>query len=285
MNSITRAPHSKAVVVLVHGMQEYSGRYQNFCEYLAKHGYSSIRYDLLGHSRQLAAQLKGYFGFKGWHNFVSQLHNYVREAHTQFQGQPVILFGHSMGTIIIRSYLQKYDDFDGIILSGAPFYNPLWALGKLISSGIVLVKGQKSKSRLLDKLTTGSFIKSIPHPRTPLDWLSHNRKDVQSYIADPDCGFSFSSQGYNDLYEGMREIGHLRFFHSHHPVPVLFLNGRDDPCAGNPSQLKKTIQALLRAGYKDRTHHSYPHMRHEILFEKKSQMVMGDIVSCLDRKF
>ncbi|HJA24370.1 MAG TPA: lysophospholipase [Candidatus Limosilactobacillus intestinavium] len=284
MESITRAPHSKAVIVLVHGMQEHSNRYQAFCDYLAQHGYSSVRYDLIGHGQNLPAQLKGYFGFKGWHNFIFQLHKYVQLAHREFPDQPVILFGHSMGTIIIRSYIQKYDDFDGMILSGTPFYNPLWVFGKLISSGIVMAKGAKSKSRLLDKLTTGQFIKKIPHPKTNLDWLSHNSKDVQSYIDDPDCGFSFTSQGYNDLYEGMREVGHLRYFHSNHPVPVLFLNGRDDPCAGKKSQVQSSLNMLVKAGYHDMTHHSYPQMRHEILFERDATVVMNDIVNWLERK-
>lgn len=285
MDVITKASHSKAVIVLVHGMQEYSNRYQPFCEYLAKHGYSSIRYDLIGHGQHLPANLKGYFGFKGWHNFVSQLHRYVQKAHADFPDQPVILFGHSMGTIIIRSYLQKYDDFDGMILSGVPFYNPLWIFGKALSSMIVRVRGEKSKSHLLDKLTTGSFIKDIPHPKTKLDWLSHNDKDVKDYISDPDCGFSFTSQGYNDLYEGMREVGHLRFFHSQHPVPILFLNGQDDPCAGKKFQVRASIKALRQAGYHDLIHHVYPKMRHEILAERDASVVMHDIVTWLDRKF
>lgn len=284
MDAITRAPHSKAVIVLVHGMQEHSNRYQAFCDYLADHGYSSIRYDLIGHGQHLPDQLKGYFGFKGWHNFLTQLHKYVQLAHSEFKDQPVILFGHSMGTIIIRSYIQQYDDFDGMILSGVPFYNPLWVFGKLLSSEIVWFKGAKSKSPLLDKLTTGQFIKNIPHPKTKLDWLSHNPNDVQSYIKDPDCGFSFTSQGYNDLYEGMREVGHLRSFRTHHPVPVLFLNGHDDPCAGKASQVKASITTLINAGYRDLTHHSYPQMRHEILFERDSSIVMNDIVKWLDQK-
>lgn len=285
MDLITAAPHSKAVIVLVHGMQEYSNRYQAFCNYLNDHGYSTIRYDLIGHGQHLPAKLKGYFGFKGWHNFITQLHHYVRLAHTRFPGQRVILFGHSMGTIIIRSYLQKYSDFDGLILSGAPFYNPLWAAGKMLSAGIVRIKGARSKSRLLDKLTTGGFIKSIPHPRTKLDWLSHNPKNVQKYADDPDCGFSFTSQGYNDLYEGMREVGHLRHFRSQHPVPILFLTGRDDPCAGNKGQVQETLKTLVKAGYHDLTKHRYPRMRHEILFEDKSMVVKHDIVDWLDHKF
>lgn len=145
---ISKAPHSKAEVVLVHGMQEYSERYANFGKYLTAQGYSCIRYDLLRHGKKLSLKKHGYFGKNGWQKLLQQLHQHVQQAHLQFPDQKVILFGHSMGTIIIRSYLQRYRDFDGMVLSGVPYYNPLWRVGKLLSKMIISVKGKRSTSRL-----------------------------------------------------------------------------------------------------------------------------------------
>lgn len=282
---ISEVPHSKAVVILVHGMQEHSDRYKDFCNYLKTNGYSSIRYDLLGHGKKLAPQRRGYFGVNGWQNLLQQLHQYVQQAHRQFAGQKVILFGHSMGTIIIRSYLQHYHDFDGIILSGVPYYNPLWRVGKLLSKAIIFIKGSHNTSRLLTKLTTGGFNKKINRPLTKFDWLCKNHLDVQSYIHDPACGFPFTNQGYHDLYNGMGELGNLRHFTSKHPVPVLMLSGADDPCTGNQEQVKSSFSMLNKAGYHDLTLKIYQQMRHEILFEKNAAVVKRDIVNWLDQHF
>ncbi|KRN58199.1 alpha/beta fold hydrolase [Limosilactobacillus secaliphilus] len=282
---ISEVPHSKAVVILVHGMQEYSDRYADFCKYLNDHGYTSIRYDLLGHGKKLDAQQRGYFGKHGWRNLLEQLHQYVQQAHAQFPGQHIILFGHSMGSILIRSYLQRYQDFDGMILSGVPYYNPLWRVGKLLSNTIIHFRGGHRTSRLLAKLTTGGFNKKVSHPLTKFDWLSHDRSNVQSYIHDAACGFPFTNQGYSDLYDGMGELGRLRHFTSKHPVPVLFLKGADDPCAGNRSEVKSSIDMLKNAGYRDLTLKIYQKMRHEILFEKNAHVVKKDIVNWLDQRF
>lgn len=266
-------------------MQEYSDRYKDFCQYLNDHGYSSIRYDLLGHGKKLAKSKRGYFGVDGWQNLLDQLHQYIQQAHSQFAGQKVILFGHSMGTIIIRSYLQHYHDFDGMVLSGVPYYNPLWRGGKLISKVLIKLKGPRGISQTLTKLTTGGYNKKIKRPLTKFDWLCHNRADVLAYIKDAACGFPFTNQGYSDLYDGMKELGKLRHFTSKHPVPALLINGQDDPCAGSRSQVKSSFNALKGAGYHDLTLKVYHHMRHEILFEKNSAVVKRDIVNWLDRRF
>lgn len=282
---ILTAPHSKAAIILVHGMQEYSDRYQGFCQYLQENGYSNIRYDLLGHGKKIAAEKRGYFGVHGWQNLLEQLHEQVKTAHQEFSGQPVILFGHSMGTLIIRSYLQHYQDFDGMVLTGSPYYNSLWRLGKILSRIIIAAQGPHNTSGLLSQLTTGGFNKNIKKPRTDFDWLCYNRADVQAYIQDAGCGFPFTNQGYSDLYDGMGELAQLKHFTSQHPVPALLLSGKDDPCAGNFKQVSDSVNTLKNAGYQDLTAKTYPHMRHEILFEKDKDLVEKDIIHWLDRKF
>lgn len=284
MKEIHATPNSKAVIVLVHGMQEYSDRYQSFCDYLAQHGYSYIRYDLLGHAKDCPKAERGYFE-NGWQGLVDQLHHYVKLAHEKFPGQKVVLFGHSMGTIIIRSYLQQYDDFDAIMLSGAPYYNTAWKTGKTLANIIISFHGEKGISPTLGKIATGGFNKKITHPQTKLDWLCHNPTDVQNYIKDDGCGFPFTNEGYRSLFIGVGDLGKLRSFRTQHPVPLLFMHGVDDPCAGSAQQVHDTVATLEQAGYSDLTEKDYQGMRHEILFEKNGEQVKADVVDWLAAKF
>jgi alpha-beta hydrolase superfamily lysophospholipase len=283
MEKIHETPNSKAVVVLVHGMQEYSDRYQDFCDYLADHGYSYIRYDLLGHAKDLPKKERGYFK-NGWQGLVDQLHHYVKLAHEKFPGQKVVLFGHSMGTIVIRSYIQQYDDFDAIMLSGAPYYNSAWKAGRTLANMIISFHGERGISPTLGKLATGGFNKKIYRPRTGFDWLCYNPEDVDNYIKDDGCGFPFTNEGYKSLFIGMGDLGKLRDFQTKHPVPLLFMHGVDDPCAGDMDQVYDTVGTLKDAGYRDLTEKDYEGMRHEILFEKDGVKVEEDIVEWLDQK-
>lgn len=66
-------------------------------------------------------------------------------------------------------------------------------------------------------------------------------------------------------------------------MPILFLNGADDPCAGNIAQVKQTAHVLQNAGYHDLTFKRYQNMRHEILFEANAMVVKQDIVNWLDQ--
>lgn len=170
-------------------------------------------------------------------------------------------------------------------MTGSPYYNSLWRLGKILSKVIISTQGPHNTSGLLSKLTTSGFNKNIKEPRTDFDCLCYNRADVQAYIQDAGCGFPFTNQGYSDPYDGIGELGQLKHFTSRHPVPALLLSGKDDPCAGNSKQVSDSVNTLKNAGYQDLTAKTYPHMRHEILFEENKDLVEKDIVHWLDRKF
>ena len=52
----------KATVLILHGMQEHSGRYKNFAEYLANNGFAVLLYDHLGHGKTAENRVElGYF--------------------------------------------------------------------------------------------------------------------------------------------------------------------------------------------------------------------------------
>ncbi len=48
----------KATLLIVHGMQEHSGRYSEIAEYFANHGIAVVTYDHLGHGRSVRRKRK-----------------------------------------------------------------------------------------------------------------------------------------------------------------------------------------------------------------------------------
>ncbi len=266
------------VVAIVHGMAEHSGRYQDFAEYLSDQGYGVITYDLPGHGED--SEEKGYFGRKkGWDLLVNSAVSAVRKAKKEFPEVPVFLFGHSMGSMICRCFLQLHDkEIDGLILSGAPNWQKAGKAGIGVGKAIRVLRGPKGHSRLMDQLVTGNFNRSIKNAQTPVDWISYNSENVRNYLRDELSGFGFTVNGYIDELQGMEQMHDTSLYRCRRPdLPIAFFAGEDDPCTGGEKGWLDSINTLKTAGYTDIFDRRYPHMRHEILNETGRRNVYSDI--------
>lgn len=277
----------KAVVEIVHGMQEHRKRYDAFAEYLSEHGYVVVTFDLPGHGESCQKnQPLGYFGDEnGWDHLIDSTYRLTKEIKEEYPNIPFILMGHSMGTMVSRCYIQDYDhELDGLILSGAPTYNSGSKPGLALAKTIRSFKGKKGYSKTLDKAMTGGFNKCVENPRTELDWLSYDTDNVDRYIADELCGQPFTIQGYIDELEGMIRMNEPKFFSCKNPnLPIYFFGGADDPCIQGEEGLKKSIKVLQDAGYSDIEYKLYNHMRHETLNETEHEKVFEDVLNWLDK--
>ncbi len=274
----------KGAVTVVHGMSEHRRRYDAFAEHLQNEGYGVITYDLPGHGETAGEKRLGYFGPEnGMDLLVSSVQAVMELLRREFPDVPVFLFGHSMGTIISRCWLQKHGDVSGVVLSGAPNYTPAIPAGLAAAKAVRLVKGPEGYSTMLDELVTGQFNKALADPKTPVDWISYDTGNVERYLADPLCGFPFTVQGYVDLVTGLERMHDpKRYGHVRADLPIVFFAGKDDPCTGGTAGLADSIATLQEAGYGDVSCRIYDGMRHEILNEAEHEKVFADISGWLD---
>ena len=107
LSTLLIAPEApKAVLQLVHGMAEHKERYIPFMNYLSEMGYACVICDLRGHGETAASQEDlGYLGKGGMRGLVDDVHCVTDWIKERYPGLPVFLFGHSMGSMIVRSYL------------------------------------------------------------------------------------------------------------------------------------------------------------------------------------
>ncbi len=82
----------KAVIVIVHGMGEHSGRYPYVVEALVAKGYSLYAADHRGHGRSPGKRM---FVNK-WTDYLDDLGRFVVFVKGQWVGRPFFLDGHSM---------------------------------------------------------------------------------------------------------------------------------------------------------------------------------------------
>ena len=125
----------KAIVQFSHGMCEHKERYIPFMEYLCDNGYACIIHDHRGHGASVKSEEHlGFFYSGGWKALVEDILAVNTFAHGMFPGIPLFLFGHSMGSMAVRSFTKRYDDkIDGLIVCGSPSKNNGAGIGRMLA--------------------------------------------------------------------------------------------------------------------------------------------------------
>src|SRR5574344_594534 len=105
----------KGIVQLSHGMTEHSLRYDTFGKILAQEGFVFNAHDHRGHGKTAErAEEKGTgtFGYladkNGFEKVVEDLHEVIEQAKKEYPGKRVMLIGHSFGSFVAQSFIEKY---------------------------------------------------------------------------------------------------------------------------------------------------------------------------------
>ena len=282
----------RAAVQLVHGMAEYIGRYDDFARYLNGLGFVVFGHDHIGHGESVSSPDEwGKLPAVGGRDIlVADVHRVRTEAMARINNAygeqlPLFLFGHSMGSFVVRAYLANHAyGLKGAIICGTGFMKPQTsAAGNRIARLIARVRGENYNSRLLHNMGVGAYAQDIADAETDLDWLSHNRKNVENYIADEQCGFMFSAGGYATVTDLMRYVCSTECVSTYpHDLPLLYIAGTEDPVGECGEGVSRAADLAHAAGVTDVRCRLYAGMRHEILNELGHQVVYDDISSWME---
>ena len=98
------------VIQISHGMAEHKERYFDFMEFLASNGYICVISDHRGHGKSIKNEDDlGYFYTDNINFIVDDLHEVTLYIKKKFKDKKIYLFSHSMGTLVSRCYIEKYD--------------------------------------------------------------------------------------------------------------------------------------------------------------------------------
>ena len=280
---VYEADEPKAVVKFIHGMEEYQERYRPFAEYLQAAGYTVVTADLRGHGRN-APMLSHIADRDGHLKLLEDEETILEMIHERWAGMPVILFAHSMGTIIARVLLQKWSrEFHKAVLSGYPNPNPAAGAGLALTGLLSSFKGAKGYSRMVDGMVLGPFSKAVPDAKTPQDWLSVNPENVEKYREDPLCGARFTLGSYAALFSLIKLMGQAgKYEEVWKELPILMISGKDDPCTGGEKGRADSEAVLRRAGFRELEIVTLDGMRHEILNETRKEEVYRRILEFIE---
>lgn len=282
------AAEPRCVLLLVHGMAEHAGRYRRFGAALAAAGHAVFAANLRGHGPEAGAARGHFVDGGGWRRLLADVTAVRAEAVRRYPRQPLVLFGHSMGSFVVQE-LMATDGGGGAaaaVLSATD--KPPAALrlfGLTLATAERLRVGPRGTSAVLQFFSFGAFNRPFRPARTDFDWLSSEPAEVDAYIADPDCGFACSTASWQAL---LRSIGRAQSAEARRKLPatlpVLMVAGTADPVARGGAGPEALARAYRRAGLSDVEVRLYRDGRHELLNDRMRETVTADILEWLDRR-
>ncbi len=271
----------RAVVQIVHGAAEHSGRYDRFAKDLVKNGYAVYATDHRGHGRtRLRSGKLGDAGPDGWNRMVEDEMQFSRELHKTYPGTPLVLFGHSLGSFMAQDYITREPQLiDALVLSGTSYGPP--------APQAFLDQAEQSarKEPLGDSAIWAGLFTEFNKPFTGkpgFQWLSRDPLEVAKYEADPEAGFAFSNELTRDIFVGMSAMRDpAREAQIPKTLPVLVIQGALDPVGENLKGTQALLDRYKALGVNRVEHHFYPGARHEVLNETNRDEVQGDVIAWL----
>ncbi len=213
----------KALVFIVHGLGEHSGRYTRLTDSLGSIGMSVYSFDLPGHGKST--------GRRGHASNLSVYHDsltdVIKRASESHPDRPLFLFGHSLGALVAFIYALDHPDlFQGLVLSSPPF-RPLKA------SGFFHKRIISSMSSLLPFVTVSNRIKpsELTHDEEAIDIFEND------YLVHNRVSFRLASLINKKARECLDRAGALA-------IPLLIVHGREDAVAdyrGSEEVVRKVV--------------------------------------------
>lgn len=275
-----------AVLQIVHGMQEYIERYEEFATYLTDRGFLVVGHDHLGHGKSIVSKEDyGYFAEKDGNGvLLADMRKLQQRVRKKYPDVPYYMLGHSMGSFLLRQYLCRWgDDLDGAIIMGTGTQPPAaLCFGMNLTRVLAKAKGWRHRVRLVDRIAFGSYNNHLKQVRTTKDWLTKDEEIVERYLADERCRFIFTLNGFYNLFYSIGEAGKRENMEKMpKDLPILFASGDQDPVGACGRGVKQAEKAFQAVGMIDVTCLLYADDRHEILNETNRQAVMRDLYAWL----
>ncbi|WP_010647485.1 alpha/beta hydrolase [Oceanobacillus massiliensis] len=281
--SITKKP--KAIIQLAHGMAEHIGRYDTFANYLTEQGFLVFGNDHRGHGRTGERQgIQGYFADEnGFHKTAEDLYEVTKHIRQDDSETPIYIIGHSMGSFLVRNYIQAHSDIiSGAVLSGTGFYPKAVSLA---GKGIASMLPPKQASKLMNHLAFSSNNHKIKERKNGFEWLTRDESILETYMNDPFTGFIPTGRFFYDLLTGiltMQSKKQNKYIRK--DLPLLLISGDADPIGNYAKGVWKTANLYKKSGLQNVSVMLYTDGRHELLNEINREEVFESIIKWINHQ-
>lgn len=212
------AKDAKAHLLVIHGLGEHSGSYDNMCKALNEYGITCYSTDFIGHGK--SSGQRGYT--PSLQEFVSQIEFVAEHIVKQFKIEQLHVFSHSMGGLVHLLKLQQSSLFTN--QASAIFSNPL--LGINVDVPPWKIQVAKNLAHFLPRLAMFNEIQKSD--------LSKDPQMLDVYASDPLRHTKISARLFVDMQE---QIQSLEYQTPDFDIPtLLLLSPADKVCNSEKTQ-------------------------------------------------
>jgi acylglycerol lipase len=246
----------KAVLLVVPGLAEHSGRYTNLVNYFVPRAYAVCSLDTQGHGKS-----------EGPRCYIDKFQDYVNDVkiffdivHQRYKDRKVFMVGHSMGSTIAMPYaVQHQADLAGLIMSGATLM-PGSSVPSILKAVVRVI------SRLFPKMGVAVIDAST---------ISQDKAVVDAYVNDP---LVYRGKVPARLgAELVKILDELPALIPQITLPIIIMYGTKDRLS-NPEGSRMLYNLV---GSRDKTIKPYEGFYHEIFNEPGHLQVMADLEAWL----
>lgn len=248
-----------AVLLLVHGLAEHSGRYAHFADFFVRRDYAVIALDHKGHGRSGGRRCH----VRGFSDFTGALQLLSDKARRDHPRVPLFLVGHSMGGLIALHFLFEHQSaFEGCILSGAA-----------VMPTVDLSPIQRVMMRCCSRLLPGLRLMQLESSA-----ISRDGEVVERYRNDPLVhSGKVTSRLAEQLFTAMEGLaGRLESIR----LPMLILHGGSDGLT-SPEGSRMVYRNISSD---DKKLIVYDGLYHEVYNEPEQEAVMSDVADWIARR-
>ncbi|MCL2631594.1 MAG: lysophospholipase [Coriobacteriia bacterium] len=279
----------RAVIQIVHGSSEHSGRYVQLAKYLVEQGFVVCSHDHIGHGLSIETPDDlGYIPAEGGTKILiedtHQLHLLIQQRY--LDSVPYILLGHSLGSYIIRVYISVYGDYlDAAVVSGTT--NPY--IFTIIPSLMLLERNvRKQGDRMVSpglyySYGQGRNAFKMKERRTDFDWLCSDPAVVDAYMADPLCGFMYSNGAYLTMATLIRNMisEEARGYTPSH-ISIFGVAGEHDPVSSNGRAVVAMVKSFSKAKKGNLEVTIIPEAYHDVFLEPSWKKTVNTVITWLE---
>jgi acylglycerol lipase len=248
----------KAVLMIVHGLGEHSGRYMNVVNYFVPQGYAVYALDHIGHGKSEGGREE----VERFNDYTLPLKSYFERIQKEQPGKPIFLVGHSMGGLIGAVYLLDYQAG----LAGAVLSAPAVKIPDNISP-VTLIMG-----RVLSIIAPKAGVIALD-----ANGISRDPAVVSAYVADPLVFHGKTPARLSaEMLAGMKRVETET---AKITLPLMLVQGEQDKLV-DPGGARLLYEKAASA---DKTIKTYPGLYHEVFNEPERLQVLGDVQTWIEK--
>lgn len=268
-------------VEIVHGMHDHSMRYDELARFLNQNNISVYALDLRGHG--MTAIDKEHLGIvpksNAWMKMVDDidvLNSIIREENSD---KKVALLGHSMGSILARTYAYKYGDYIDKMLLLSSVKSPAFInkIFKFFLKVLISKEGFDAKNENINEKSFDFMSKNIKE-----DMLTSDSEERAKFLQDELCIFKYSNGFFKMLVSGVDKASrkeNLEYIPK--DLPVYLFSGKKDPLSNFEHGIKELYGLFRNVGIENLELIEYENSKHELIHDIEKETVFQDMLKAL----